>query len=108
MERAVETSHLRQAGERLGQRTGSPHVVGLVRRLHDHKRVEIRQHVAIDPHRRLEAGAAEHHPMAGRDHLRVSEVGFQPGDDEVQRRLVIDRVALAPFMRVQRFAGRRS
>ena len=106
MERAVETSDLRQAGERLGERPGSEHVVGLVRRLHDHKRVEIVQHVAVDPHRRLEAGAAEHHTMAGRDHLPVGKIGFQPGDDEMQRRLVVDRVALAPFMRAQRLAGR--
>ena len=106
MERGVETSHLRQAGERLGQRTGSPHVVGLVRRFHDHERVEIRQHIAVDQYRRLEAGAAEHHAVAGRHDLHVGEVGFQPGDDEVQRCLVVDRVALAPFMRVQWLAGR--
>ena len=34
VERGVETSHLRQTGERLGQSTGASHVVGLMRRLH--------------------------------------------------------------------------
>ena len=34
------------------------------------------------------------------------EITFQPGDDEVQRCLVVDGVAIAPVMRVQRLAVR--
>ena len=106
MERAVETSHLRQAGERFSQRAGSQHVVGLVRRFHNHKRVEIIQHVALDPHRCLEAGAAEYDTVAGGYHLPVTQIGFQPSDDEVQRCFVVDRVVFAPFMHAQLLAGR--
>ena len=106
MERSVEAGDLRQARERLGERPRAAHVEGLVRRFHRRQRVEVVQHVALDPHRCLETRAAEHHAVAGRHHLHVGDVGFQPGDDEVQRCLVVDRVALAPFMRVQRLAGR--
>jgi hypothetical protein len=77
-----------------------------VRWFHDHKRVEIRQHVAVDAHRRREAGTAEHNTVAGRYHLPVTKIGFQPGDDEVQRHLVVNRMAFAPFVRIERFAGR--
>jgi exodeoxyribonuclease VII large subunit len=47
------------------------------------------RHVALDLHRHLEARAAEHHAVAGRRHLQVGDVGFQPGDDELQRGLVV-------------------
>jgi len=40
---------------------------------------------AIKRGRRLETRAAEHHPMAGRPHLPIGEVCFQPGDDEAKR-----------------------
>jgi len=73
---------------------------------HRRQRLEVVQHVALDPRRRLEASPAEHHAVAGRDHLPIGEVAFEPRDDEVQRCLVVDRVALAPFMSVQRLAGR--
>ena len=106
VERGVETSHLRQAGECLGQRTGSTHVVWLVRRLHDHERVEIGQHIGVDQHRRLEPCAAEHHPVSGRNHLHARDVLFEPGDDEMERGAVVDRAALAELVRIQRFAGR--
>ena len=43
--------------------------------------------------------------MARRHHFHVREVCFQPGDDEVQRGFVVDRMALAPFVRSQRLAG---
>ena len=106
MERGVETGDLRQARECFGERACAAYVEGLVRRLHLRQGVEVVEHVAVDAHRRLEAGAAEHHAVAGRDHLRIGEIGFQPGDDEVQRGPVVDRVARAPFMRGQRLAGR--
>src|SRR5580658_129864 len=44
--------------------------------------------------------------MAGGDYLRLREASFQPCNDEVQGRPVIDRVALAPFMGVQWLASR--
>ena len=105
VERAVEAGDLRQARKRLGERPGATHVEGLVRRLHDRQGFEIVQHVALDPCRGLEAGAAEHHAVAGRHHLHVREVGFQPGDDEMQRGFVVDRMAVAPFVRGQWLAG---
>ena len=76
-----------------------------MRRFHDHKRIEIVEHVALDPHRRLEAGAAEHDTVAGGYHLAVAKIGFKPGDDEVQRCFVVDRAIFAPFMHAQLLAG---
>ena len=40
-------------------------IEGLVQRLYCGQRIEIVEHVAFDPHRRLEAGAAEYHAVAG-------------------------------------------
>jgi hypothetical protein len=37
--------------------------------------------------------------------LGVGEVSFEPGDDEVESSLVVERVALPPFMRIHWFAG---
>jgi len=67
--------------------------------------LEVVEHFAVDQNRRLEAGAAKHHAMARRYHLRAGEVRLQPGDDELHRGLVIDRGALAPGVGVQRLAG---
>ena len=106
MERGVEAGDLRQARECLGERPRAAHVEGLMRGFHRRQRFEVVQHVALDPHRRLEARTAEHHAVAGRHHLHVGDVGFQPGDDEVQRCLVVDCLAVAPFMRVPWLAGR--
>ena len=44
--------------------------------------------------------------MTGGDHLPIPEVSFQPGNDEMQRCLMIDRFIFAPFMLAQLFAGR--
>ena len=71
MKRAVEAGDLRQARERLGERPCAAHVKGLVRRLDRHQRIEVVQHLAIDPDRRFETGATEYDAMAGRDYLRV-------------------------------------
>ena len=105
MERGVEAGDLRQARERLGERPCATHVERLVRRLHRLKRLQIVQHIVVDAHRCREAGAAEHDAMAGRYHLRSGKIGFHPRDDETQRGRVVDRVSLAPFLRVQRLAG---
>ena len=67
---------------------------------------EVVEHVAVDAHRRLEARAAQHYTVAGRRNLRAGKIGLQPGEDEVHRRPVINRMAVAPFMRVHRLAGR--
>ena len=53
MERAIEAGDLRQARERLGERSSPGHIEGLVRRFHQHERVEIGQHIRVDPHGRL-------------------------------------------------------
>jgi hypothetical protein len=106
MKRAVETGDLRQAGKRLDERPCAPHIVDLVRWLDGRQGFEIVQHVAVDQHRCVKSRATEHHTMAGRHHLYLDDIGFQPGNDEVQRRLVVDRLALVPVMGVQRLAGR--
>ena len=74
VERGVETGHLWQARERLGERTRAAHVVRLVRGLHDHERVQVSQHIGVDQHRGLKPCAAEHHPMSGRNHLHTRDV----------------------------------
>ena len=75
-----------------------------MRGLHFNKRVQIVEHGAVDQHRRFEARSAEHDTMAGSDDFRTRKMGFQPTDDVFQRCCVVDRMALAPFMRVQRLA----
>ena len=105
MERGVEAGDLRQTRERLCQRPRTAHVEGLMGGLHRRQRVEVVEHVAIDQDRRFETGAAEHDAVAGCHHLHGGDVGFQPGDDEMQGGPVVDRVAFAPLVRVQRLAG---
>lgn len=46
--------------------------------------------------------------MTCRYHLGIGEVGFQPRDDEVHGGAMIDRVTIAPFVRVDWFAARRA
>ena len=57
-------------------------------------------------HWRLEAGTAEHNTVAGGYHLAVTQICFQPGDDEMQPCFVVDRAVFAPFMHAQLLAGR--
>ena len=71
VERRIEAGDLRQPGKGFGQGPGAGYVVGLVRRLHGHERVEIGQHIAVDQHRRLVARSAQHDPVTGSDHLGI-------------------------------------
>ena len=65
---------------------------------------KLRDHLCVDQHRLRVARAALQDPVTHGGDLEVLLVGLEPGDDELDRAFLVERMRLVPIMGVDRLA----